>query len=68
MVWRHEFRENETEYGDFLEAVCTRSPSPEGDPDAPLQALIFDSIYDSYKPVVLFCRVMEGTGKEGNPV
>ena len=43
-------------------------PSPKGDPDAPLQALIFDSIYDSYKGVIIFCRVMEGTVKKGTRV
>mgnify|MGYP002556492036 CR=1 FL=1 len=53
---------------DVLEAIVYKIPSPKGDPDAPLQALIFDSIYDSYKGVIIFCRVMEGTVKKGTRV
>ena len=53
---------------DVLEAIVHKIPSPKGDPDAPLQALIFDSIYDSYKGVIIFCRVMEGTVKKGTRV
>ncbi len=46
---------------DVLEAVVQKLPAPGGDPNAPLQALIFDSIYDSYKGVIVFCRIKEGT-------
>lgn len=53
---------------DVLEAIVHKIPFPKGDPDAPLQALIFDSIYDSYKGVIIFCRVMEGTVKKGTRV
>ena len=53
---------------DVLEAIVHKIPSPKGDPDAPLQALIFDSIYDSYKGVIIFCRVMEGKVKKGTRV
>ena len=53
---------------DVLEAIVHKIPSPKGDPDAPRQALIFDSIYDSYKGVIIFCRVMEGTVKKGTRV
>lgn len=53
---------------DVLEAIVHKIPSPKGEPDAPLQALIFDSIYDSYKGVIIFCRVMEGTVKKGTRV
>ncbi len=51
-----------------LEAIVEKIPAPQGDPEAPLQALIFDSIYDSYKGVIIFCRVKEGTVKKGTPI
>ncbi len=51
-----------------LEAVIEKIPAPKGDPDAPLQALIFDSVYDSYKGVIIFVRIMNGTVKKGTPI
>jgi GTP-binding protein LepA len=51
-----------------LEQIITKFPPPVGDPQAPLQALIFDSIYDSYKGVIIFCRVKEGTVKKGTEI
>lgn len=48
-----------------LEQIVTKIPAPVGDPDAPLQALIFDSLYDAYKGVIVFCRIKEGTIKRG---
>ena len=53
---------------EVLEAIVNKIPSPTGDADAPLQALIFDSLYDSYKGVIVFCRVMEGTVKKGTTI
>ncbi len=51
-----------------LEAIVEKIPAPGGDSEAPLQALIFDSLYDSYKGVIVFCRIMEGTVKKGTPI
>jgi len=51
-----------------LEAIVEKIPAPKGDPEAPLQALIFDSLYDSYKGVIVFFRVKEGTVKKGDRV
>ncbi|MCR4567541.1 MAG: translation elongation factor 4 [Pseudobutyrivibrio sp.] len=53
---------------DVLEAIVNQLPAPKGDPSAPLQALIFDSLYDPYKGVIVFCRVKEGTLKVGDSV
>lgn len=50
---------------DVLEAIVKNIPAPTGDANAPLQALIFDSLYDSYKGVIVFCRIKEGTVKPG---
>ncbi|MFR8105507.1 translation elongation factor 4 [Eubacterium sp.] len=50
---------------DVLEAIVKNIPAPTGDSNAPLQALIFDSLYDSYKGVIVFCRIKEGTVKPG---
>ena len=51
-----------------LEQIVEKIPAPTGDPEAPLQALIFDSLYDPYKGVIIFCRIKEGTVKRGTPI
>lgn len=51
-----------------MEKIVTDIPAPKGDPDAPLQALIFDSYYDAYKGVVIYIRVKEGTVKVGDTI
>lgn len=53
---------------DVLEQIVEKIPAPEGNPDAPLKALIFDSIYDSYKGVIVFCRLMDGCIRKGTEV
>ena len=53
---------------EVLEQIVKKIPAPNGDPAAPLQALIFDALYDSYKGVIVFCRIKEGTVKVGDPI
>ena len=50
---------------DVLEQIVHKIPAPQGDPEAPLQALIFDSLYDSYKGVIVFCRIRNGSVRKG---
>ena len=51
-----------------LEQIVEKIPAPTGVPKAPLQALIFDSLYDAYKGVIVFCRIKEGTVRAGTPI
>lgn len=53
---------------EILEAVVERIPAPEGDPDAPLQALIFDSEFNSFRGIITYCRIMNGSLKSGDKV
>jgi len=53
---------------DVLEEIVAKVPAPKGDAKAPLQALIFDALYDQYKGVMVFCRIKEGTIKVGDPI
>ncbi|WP_332690857.1 translation elongation factor 4 [Halalkalibacter lacteus] len=53
---------------EILEQVVEKVPAPTGDPEAPLKALIFDSLYDSYRGVVAYIRVVEGTVKPGQKI
>lgn len=57
-----------TNVDQVLEQIVAKLPAPKGDPEAPLQALIFDSVYDSYKGVIIFCRIMEGTLQRGTQI
>lgn len=51
-----------------LEQIITKIPAPAGDFTAPLKALIFDAVYDSYRGVIVFCRIMEGSVKQGDRI
>lgn len=53
---------------DILDAVCERIPPPKGDPEAPLQALIFDSVYNSFRGIEVYFRVYNGTIRKGDKV
>ena len=53
---------------EVLEDIVKKLPAPDGDPDAPLSALIFDAVYDSYKGVIVFCRIKNGTVKKGTRI
>ena len=53
---------------DVLEEIIRQIPAPKGDPQAPLQALIFDSVYDSYRGVIVFCRIKEGQIRKGTQI
>jgi len=52
----------------ILEAIIARIPPPEGDPEAPLQALIFDSVFNSYRGIFAYFRIFNGTIHKGDPV
>ncbi|RYZ00746.1 MAG: elongation factor 4 [Chitinophagaceae bacterium] len=52
----------------ILEAIVERIPAPKGDPDAPLQALIFDSVFNSFRGIIVYYRVLNGTIKSGEKV
>ena len=53
---------------DVLEAIVEKIPAPSGKPENPLKALIFNSLYDAYKGVIVFARLMEGTVKKGTKI
>ncbi|TCT16870.1 GTP-binding protein LepA [Natranaerovirga pectinivora] len=53
---------------EVLEQLVKKIPAPNGDKNAPLKALIFDSMFDPYKGVIVFCRIKEGTVKKGSKI
>jgi len=53
---------------DILEQIVEKVPAPAGDPEAPLQALIFDSLYDAYRGVIAYIRIVEGTVRPGQKI
>ena len=53
---------------EVMEKIVSDIPAPAGDPSAPLQALIFDSVYDSYKGVIVYVRIKEGSVKTGDRI
>ncbi|MCI8770793.1 MAG: elongation factor 4 [Lachnospiraceae bacterium] len=57
-----------TNIEEVLEQIVTKIPAPAGREDAPLQALIFDSIYDAYKGVIIFCRFFDGSVRKGQEI
>ena len=54
--------------GNIIQAIIDRVPAPKGDPDAPLQALIFDSVYNSYRGIETYFRIMNGEIKKGQRI
>jgi GTP-binding protein LepA len=52
----------------ILEAICERIPAPQGDPNAPLQALIFDSVFNSFRGIIIYFRIFNGSIKKGDKV
>lgn len=57
-----------TNIEEVLEQIVKKIPAPNGDANAPLQALIFDSLYDAYKGVIVFCRITEGSVRKGTTI
>src|SRR6201991_1803994 len=52
----------------ILEAIVERIPAPEGDPNVPLQALIFDSVFNSFRGIIVYYRIMNGVLKKGDKI
>ena len=57
-----------TNIEEVLEQIITKIPAPSGDIHKPLQALIFDSLYDAYKGVIIFCRIFDGSVRKGQEI
>ena len=52
----------------ILDAIVARIPSPKGEPDAPLQALIFDSVFNSFRGIIVYYRILNGSIRKGDKV
>lgn len=59
---------NGTNIEQVLEQIITKIPAPSGNEDEPFKAIIFDSVYDAYKGVIIFCRVFDGSVKKGQEI
>jgi GTP-binding protein LepA len=53
---------------EIINAIVERIPAPEGDPNAPLQALIFDSVFNSFRGIIVYYRILNGKIKKGDKV
>ena len=65
---KYKIEDPEADMSPLFETIINHIPAPEGDPKEPLKALIFDSVYDAYKGVIVFCRIKEGSVKKGTTI